>query len=391
MTKETLHSPFGASSAKRWLTCPGSIQAIKKAPKPPPSVFAAEGTAAHELAEVCLINKVDANHYLGETFNDFEVTEEMCEAVQVYLDYVLAAWGKGTESTLYIETKFHLVDWHYLLFGTNDACIIDKKNKTIHIIDYKHGQGVSVDVEDNEQLKYYALGALEELEGDFEHVVLTIVQPRAPHPDGPIRTWETTPEHLREFGKHLVYGIDTAQHTDALLSAGSHCKFCPALPTCPAVKQHTQEIAQIEFKDDPVVNLPNASDLEETQLAKILVSSDLIREWLASVETYAKLISERGQKIPGYKLVQKRAHRKFSDPDKVVRVLASMLDQEAYEEMFTDPTLRSPAQVLKKLKGLDEDKSELEELIVVPDSGLVLVPEKDPRGAVDQYQVDFID
>jgi hypothetical protein len=362
------HSKIGASSATRWMTCPGSVALCATMPQEESSVYAEEGTAAHELAEKCLLKNKNAKDFLGKKiYKDWEVTDNMADAVQVYLDVVRAELGPGRE--LYVEKKFHL-DWvHPDLYGTNDATVEEPFGKLV-VADYKHGQGVAVDVEENKQLMYYGLGALKDA-ADCTEIEFIIVQPRASHADGPVRRWSTTLERMAEFERELSEAAKATEATDAPLSAGSHCRWCAAQPVCPKLREHSMELTKAEFDDSGTIKLPDPAEFTKDQLVKLLESKDILDSWLKSIYTHAENMAKRGVKIPKYKLVQKTGHRKWVDEKKVTEKL-----EEYGTSIYQPSKLKTPAQMEKVA-----DKELVAELCETPIIGEALVPETDKRPA----------
>lgn len=310
----TVHAKLGASSAKRWLNCSGSIEYIKTIPEfylDNSSEYADEGTAAHELAERCLKDGSDVPDPI------------LNEAVQVYINHVRASLTDF--GSLYVEHRFKLNDE---MFGTNDAIIIDEIEGTMQVFDYKHGAGVAVEAEENEQLMYYALGALKEFDPNgtrIQKVTLCIVQPRCHHEDGPIRTWETSADRIRLFGFHLELGAAATKVKDAPLSAGKHCRFCPALAVCPAYKKAIME----------GMNSPG--------LAESLKAAENLSMWKAALQRVSFKLLMQGRKIEGLKLVEKQKHRTWVDKAALKVLLSDR--PECFET-----ELKSPAQ-LEKVMG----------------------------------------
>jgi len=237
------HSDLGASAAERWFACPASIP-LSVGVEQETSIHAEKGTAAHELAELTLLENNEAIDHTGQMYNDITVTTEMAEAVQVYVDEVRRRAGEEGEVT--VEERFSL-DWiDPELFGTNDCSILSPLGK-LTVLDYKNGRKL-VEVVNNPQLLYYALGAARGLE--ITSVELVIVQPNGDHPDGPIRAWTTTPERLREFEVELKERVKvvnkaraykTAKEVneifyDAFAEAGDHCTFCKAAGFCETLR-----------------------------------------------------------------------------------------------------------------------------------------------------------
>lgn len=382
------HSTIGASSCERWWSCPGSVALVATQPKPPPSPYAEEGTAAHELAERCLREGVAPSDLVGQAAeNGYEFTEEMAEAVVVYTSTIIQDLSDAglRRSDLNIEKKFHL-DWiDKNAFGTND-CSFGEPFGVLRVYDYKHGAGVPVDVIGNKQMQYYALGAAEQ--GDYTHIEMIIVQPRAMHPEGTVRRWLITIDELREFEMGLAAAVERTQHECPKLKDGKHCRFCPALAACPKILARTQEVAQMDFATatQPV----SPEEMDNVLLGKILKSLDIFDAWVKAVNANAQQRAEQGQKIPGYKLVNKRANRKWVDVDDVI----SRFETTCGEEIFTKK-IKTPAQLEKVIANEYGCKAkEAKEMVSLyaetPDAGVTLVAESDKRMEIaPPAQTDF--
>ena len=245
----------------------------------------------------------------------------------------------------------------------------------LKVFDYKHGAGVPVEVESNPQLLYYALGAVKD--SGYDMVELVIVQPRAIHPDGPVRRWTISVKDLMEWAeKVLLPGAKVTELHDAPLNAGEHCRFCPALPTCPAQKALALSVAKTVFDDKPKAP-PAPEALTTTELRKVLDVSDLIEAWLKACREHVRNLLEEGtveSMEVGYKLVPGRMSRSWTDEEKAREWLEAMLDDEAY----TKPALISPAQAEKKLTGAVAKKA-IKEMVCETVGGFQLVPLSDKR------------
>jgi len=387
-----VHSNLGASSAYRWMVCPGSVS-MCVGKKGTQSVYATEGSAAHALAERCLHSKKPAKTYLGRVIarvednwqitpdnhaaqeGEFEVTEEMAGAVQVYLDVIEKDLIGSPGAELAVEKGFELTTLHPRMFGTNDACIVEAFG-SLRVYDYKHGQGHAVEVEENPQLMYYAYGAMQVHGEDFDTVELIIVQPRARHKDGQVRRWTTTAEHIKEWAKGTL--LDAARATEqpgAKLVAGDHCEFCNALATCPAVLTLALETTKADFASEA---LPDPRSLSLSDRVRVLQSADILRKWLKEVETSCFFDAEKGVEVPGYKLVRKKGNRVWTDEKEVINKMF------AYRTHIFTKKLLSPAAMLTLVKNKGWDVK-IEELIEKPDNGLTLVPISDRREAVQPF------
>lgn len=375
---EKIHSILGASSASRWLACPGSVRLSAGMPKTS-SAYALEGTAAHDLGEMMLRSGGMAAGAIG-TFAKvegtlIEITEEMAEAVQIYLDTVrvdFKAAGAGAE--LKIEHKFKL-DWlHPGLWGTNDA-MVGQPFGLLQCYDYKHGMGVSVEVEDNSQAMYYSLGG--SYGEDYSEVELVIIQPRSGHKDGAVRRQRMSLESLQRWGQEvLLPGAKATEAAGAPLKVGDHCRFCQALAVCSEQKQIATEVAKGVFADVSVAP-PAPETITQDELRKILGVSDQIEAWLNACKVYARTMLENGQATPetlGYKLVAGRASRKWTNEEEATAWLESILGDEAYIIKLV-----SVAQAEKVLKG--PGKKALEEMTTVT-RGAQMAPVSDKRDAI---------
>lgn len=361
----TAHAIFGASSSSRWLACPGSVE-LSKGIVEPPSEFAAEGTAAHELAEMVLRTELNTSNWLGEKIEasgfTFEVTEEMAGAVQSYVELVRAfANGYGVEPML--EHRFDLSKLQppAPMFGTADCAFYVEGERLLHIIDLKYGRGVPVDAKGNPQLKYYALGMLLSLPADkpVRRVKMSICQPRI----GNIAHDECTVEDLLDFGTELLDGVNAALRPDAPLNPSPEaCKFCKAKGKCPALRKTALAVAQDEFGEvlDPTTLPPE-------QIGSLLAKADMLEEWLRGLRAIALSQAEAGVEIPGFVLQAKRATRKWADELTVINWAAEQ--GLPHSEVF-DSKLKSPA-ALEKVVG---KKNMPNDLIVAVSSGYNLVP-----------------
>ena len=279
----TGHSQFPASSAARLLACPGAFALGKKYDTGGrrSTVFSAEGTLAHSLSEVALFTGADLSDMGGRTFTadgfEFSPDEDFIEAVQTYVDFI-----QGLEALGYLialETRVSpMIHWSGLadlgvdLFGTADCIAYHPGSNHLLIVDLKFGKGIAVEVQGNAQLLYYGAGALSlplinyirqthglgqtsKLPGKLDTIV---VQPRAHHPDGPIRKAEYTTDEVVNWSRNVLHtGVDRAIQDDGkTLNAGSHCRFCPALAHCPAYEKMMKDEAKAAFLNAPANNAP---------------------------------------------------------------------------------------------------------------------------------------
>lgn len=248
------HSSIGASSSDRWLNCPGSIELAKQLPKEGSSIYAARGTAAHLVLEKCFNTTKDPWSFEGFEYEGGELDDEDIEAVESSIEYLD---DEAEGMTIYKETKINLSKPIYAgLWGTADI-VMESEDKTILIVDdYKHGV-TYVEVENNSQLVYYALGAIWKLAKDlvpifgwggvYKEVWIGIVQPRCGHKKGPNRRWLVPPEVLDSFAEELRLGAIKTEQPNAEIKEGKHCSWCPAVSVCPLKYAKKLEKATTEF------------------------------------------------------------------------------------------------------------------------------------------------
>lgn len=372
----TVHAKLGASSADRWMNCPGSLRLGQDIPNTT-SVYAQEGTAAHALAEMCLTRGVPPEKFIGMELEGVEVTDEMADAVQVYLDEIERQAEPG--DVVYTEHRFDLKDLNPPgpMFGTADHVRWNTTTEHLRVFDLKYGQGYAVAAKENPQLRYYGLGAALSLNVVPKKITLTIVQPRANHPDGIVRHDDVSLGDLLAFTVDLLDAAHISVRDDAPLAIGHWCRFCPAIAVCPRQKEHAVALARTEFERLPVDMPPPPEMLTDDELHTVLEKADIVEDWLKSVRQYVQGKLERGETFPGYKLVAKRANRKWADEEALQDFLRAVgfEREDAFEQK-----LRSVASVERMLKkgGVNVIPPDL---VVKKSSGYTLAPDADPRPA----------
>ena len=350
----TTHSKIGASSYYRWSKCPGSVR-LSEGIESKSSAYADEGTLAHKLAADWLI-----------TGKAPEMDEEMKEALQIYIDFV--ADERVWSDKILIEHKFHLKEVHPNLFGTADVVIYKPEEKILLVGDLKYGQGILVDA-DNDQLRYYAAGCLLSTGLPCLKIVLAIIQPRAMHQDGPIRMHTFDAGDILEFVTTLRANALATEAPDAPLVSGGHCRFCTAIGICPNIRDNALSVAQTEFS--PVLSY------NPIALAETLSKLDMLEAYAKGVRAFAYAEAEAGRPPPGFKLVEKRAIRKWGNQEEAEEYLSKHLDSD---DLF-DREFKSPAQIEKLLPKHKHNL--LDGLVVKMSSGSTLVPDNDKRQKIN--------
>lgn len=379
------HAVLGASSSHRWMNCPGSVSLSKGIPSTS-SFYADEGTVAHQVCEKALAQGKTGSDFVGKTEKvngvEWEVTEEMAEAVDVYCE-VVRSYLEDKDDVLFIEKKFSLEFLREGMFGTNDSSIYKPKKKKLVVADFKYGAGIKVKADHNPQLMYYGLGAAYALDLPIETVELVVVQPRVSGGEEPSR-WEIPFADLYKWSQELLLAAEATDKEDAPLVPGDWCGFCPALTRCPKHHENALELASDEFSDmlDTPEHLIPVDDV-----ISLLPKIDLFIPWAKSVQKMALDLAESGKEIPGYKLVAKRKSRRWIDPDSAESALIGLLGTEA----AYNQKIKTPAQVETAI-GKAEYKKKIADLVENTSTGNKLVPvHADGVPALPSAESDFAD
>lgn len=369
--KSRAHALLSASSAHRWLSCPPSAVIAEKYPRQD-TVFTREGTLAHEVAE-----QIAVGHTVDDTAPG--VTQEMLDCAQAYADYI-SEQIKTEDAILMLERRVDFSPWVPNGFGTCDCIIL--QGSAMDVIDYKYGQGVPVDAVENPQLRLYALGALNDygILYDVKKVRMHIFQPRI----GNISQDSMTAGQLLKWADKTVKpAADKASAGEGELSAGEHCRFCPHAGKCTALAQTCVDFAEAHGlgRDDYTMDAVEVGD--------VLAMSSVIDLWLKRVRDTALSTMLDGGTIPGYKVVEGRGSRAWSDELQVADTLRSA----GYKnEAITETTLLSVAKMEKAI-GKKRSEELLSELIVRKPGSPTIAAETDKRPAYDRLaeaQNDFI-
>lgn len=374
MTQDLVgHSPVGFSGAHRYMRCPGSVALIKQlvgAPEDDPD-YRRDGVLAHAIGAEALKRNVDPwmiAHEYAEVLAEVEDAGGILKSLQVYVDYVRAIPG-GTRDT---ERTWHRPELHELAWGTIDHSIV--ATTCLHIIDYKNGIGVNVEVERNPQLMGYGYlmlgdGGPGQFDDD-EPVKLHVVQPRGFHHEGPCRSWETTAGEIRQWAREVLKGaIEMALNPQngAWLELGEWCQFCPAKLVCPAQHQITRM-----FAGEPDPELQRISD---ERLGELFAMMPAIKARLKMVQEEAdrRNMAPNTAPVPGTKLVHKIAHRVWKPG------ALDAMQAIAGERVYKDREMRTPADM--EALGPAE-KALVAEWAYKPEGGYTTVLESDARSAV---------
>ncbi|NRT88130.1 DUF2800 domain-containing protein [Clostridium beijerinckii] len=379
------HAVLSASSSHRWLKCPPSVE-LEKGFENKTSIFAEEGTLAHELGELSLryqlgdITKRSYDSKVKKLITDNELyTNDMPDYVEIYTDTcmekVAAAKATTPDAIAIVEQKLDFSQWVPDGFGTGDFVII--ADGTMEICDLKYGKGVQVSAIDNSQMRLYALGAITEFSFlyDIQNVKMTIIQPRLDS----ISTDEMTVEDLIKWADEYVKPrAELAIKGEGEFCAGDHCKFCKAKAVCKARAEKNLELAKYEFADPSV--------LDNSEIADVLARAKEFTSWITDIEDFALQKALSGEEYPGFKVVEGRSNRKWTDEKKVGEILIEQgfLENIIYTKKLTGISNMETAIGKKEVKRL------LGDFIEKPPGKPTFAPITDKREPYNPAKADFM-
>lgn len=375
-----IHAKLSASGAHRWMACPPSANLEARFPDRP-GEFAEEGTFAHSLAELILRynnNEISKRAYttrLNRLKKDPMYSQEMQDYIADYAQQVWEQFNEARASCpdaqIFFEQRLDFSEYVPEGFGTGDVVII--ADDLMQVIDLKYGKGVGVSAEGNPQLRLYGLGAYLEhsMLYDIQRVKTTIIQPRLDS----ISTEEISVEDLLGWaGEQVRPRALMAMRGEGEFRAGEHCRFCKAFATCRAQKDYQMELMKYDFAD--------AELLEDSEIGDVLARADALVKWAEAVKGYAfDQALNHGAHFDGWKLVEGRSNRKYTDEKQVAERLA----EAGYAEIYKPQELQGIT-AMEKLVGKKRLAELLGDLVEKPEGKPVLAPESDRRPELNTAQ-----
>lgn len=369
------HSLLSASASYRWLNCPPSARLCEKY-EDKPSEYAQEGTDCHELCAY-KVEKALGRRVRNPTENLTYYNAEMEDCAEGYCSFVMEQVSETkkrcADPLVLVEQRLDYSRYVGIegSFGTGDCVIVS--DGLLRIIDYKHGLGVLVSAEKNSQLSCYALGAIDLFDGiyDITEVSLTIYQPRREN----ISTYTMSKEELLTWADTVLSPTaKLAYDGKGEFKAGDHCQFCKAKANCRKRAEYNLELARYDFE------MPAA--LEDDEVASILTKVDELVSWASDLKEYALQKALSGTKFAGFKVVEGRSNRKYTDEGAVAKTVEAA-GFDPYEKKLLGITAMSQALGKKKFEEL------LGGLVYKPPGKPALVPESDKRPAMNTAIEDF--
>ena len=360
------HAILSASSSHRWLNCNPSAR-LEQEFEDQETEAAAEGTAAHALCEHKLRKALKLRSKKPVSQYDCDEMDDYTDGyVQFVLEQLAQAKLTCPDPQVLIEQRLDFSCYVPDGFGTGDCLII--ASPRLHVIDFKYGLGVLVDAYQNPQMMLYALGALRIFDClyDITEVSMSIYQPRREN----VSTWTISVDELMDWAENTLRPkADLTYKGEGEYSPGSWCQFCKAAVKCRARAEAKLDLARFEFAQPPL--------LSDAEIEEILGKLDDLTKWANEIMAYAQDAAiNHGKEWAGYKLVESRTNRKYTDEDAVARAAASAGYRDIYKKTLISIT------EMEKLMGKQTFKEILGGLIAKPIGKPTLVPASDKRPAI---------
>ena len=374
------HAKLSASSSNRWLSCPPSVRLSEQFTETT-SVHAEEGTLAHEIGELKLsrltnphMAKSEYTSKLNELKKHKLYQPEMLTHTDIYFDYVNElTMGFGSPPFITIEKRVDFSKYVPEGFGTSDCIVIS--GNTLYVIDLKYGKGVPVSAENNSQAKLYGLGAY--LAYGFlypiQKVVMVILQPRLDS----ISEWEIPVSELVAWGNSIKPVAQMAFNGQGDFKAGGHCKFCPAKATCRARAEQYSPMLDFEIKKPEL--------LTNTEVGELLKKTQGFDKWVKSLQEHALSECLKGNEIEGWKAVEGRGSRGYTDID----VAFAHLKANGIDEAVLYDKVPLTAPKLEKALGKKEFTALVGNYVVKSPGKPTLALATDKRVAFNTANSDF--
>ena len=326
------HAKLSPSKAARWIACPPSVhfaESVEGSVRPEgPKPYAKEGTRAHEVAEAFLLSERPPSWADDDMLRHGEGYRDYCHALRDSVRGAIEAVEMRVDYSAYVPGGTGLCDY---------LCVA---GDTIHVVDYKYGRS-PVSAIGNPQIRLYALGAYEAFKGarDIRFVECHVYQPRTPGP--PASAERIGVDELLAWTRNVVApAAALADAGQGDKKAGDHCKWCRALPVCPAWAEEVHKRARSIF--------PDVTTVTDAELADVYALSSSLRQYLDEVGEHLKWRLSAGRHVPGVKLVKRAGRRKWSD----VEAVTAALREAGRDDLITE----KPCGVVAAEKVLGKEK-----------------------------------
>jgi len=405
------HHKYGGSSCIRWAICTISSKLIEqdvlagKISKGGSSVYADQGSVAHDLGETCIAKGYNPNDFYNQNYSmkidgrkvSFVIDEDFIDAVKIYVDHInykkeRAQWWR-LEKRVHIRKELDGADCG----GSADFAGV--VGSVLHIDDYKHGKGIGVEIGGNFQTRLYAICILiwltrhkPKLAKKIKHIQMTIIQPRKSHKDGAIRVEKITLKELLAWFEDVIKpAIEANENGTGVLSANTKtCEWCPRKAYCTEHAKLSAKNAEQEFSEfikEEALELEDINSLTNEQMINILSHSKDLIKWIGKIEEHLTSTAEKGETVEGRKLVRNFGNRVYKEGMSERRILRKLKRLKLNKEIYYDPAkLKTPAQLEKTLAHTLDNKADAKAIVTTltekPFKGLLLVDNSDGRDEV---------
>lgn len=364
-----MHSKLmGSSTAERRMNCLGSY-ALELDKPDSSSSYADEGSMLHDVVEMCLNEDRNPYSFVGFTKYGHTLTKDLVDEM---IRPALNAWNRLLDAydiedyEFVTEVRVHFTGTD--AFGTIDVLACTDKY-TINA-DWKFGRGVAVAAGPKNTQCLFGLAAAKEYPStrrffsDDRQMIAAIIQPA--FGDG-LSHGVVSHAEVEAFGFKVRETLDLIEGGSKDLVPGKWCKFCKAKPECPAKTSRAQQLAAQPKPD---------TSIDAEFLAEYLALSYEMQDWAKSVQDLAHVVLEKGEELPGYKMVKGRNTRNWESDD---AALGLFKRKRIPKKDYMVAKMMSPAQAEKYFKREGIDLAAIEEIIVTHSSGTKIVPE-DAKG-----------
>lgn len=364
------HALLSASSSKKWINCPPSARLEEQFPDTT-SQYAKEGALAHSIAELKVrkyfiepMSQRTCNSRLKKLQKDELYDPEMLAHTDTYLEYIKGiAYGCTAPPFVTAEKRLDYSNIAPEGFGTGDCILIS--GDTLHVIDFKYGKGVPVYADNNTQMMLYAVGALNAygLLYTINNIVMTIVQPRLDN----ISESHISVSELNEWAESIKPVAELAFKGEGDFFEGDWCRFCRAKATCRRRSENMTALEAFGNKLPPLIS--------DAEVGEILSKAKNLKKWADDIEEYALSALLAGKEIPGWKAVEGRKTRAFTDSEKAFDAVV----KKGYDEALLYERKPLSLTAIEKLMGKKDFNDTLSCYITIAPGKPTLAPISDSR------------